>query len=69
MKKTSFILLLSIVVLCSFVPFSTYDANFVEISSVSDGGYTYNVVYMNRGGSGNRIKAKYFAAPGNSTVP
>lgn len=69
MKKTSFVMLFSILTLCSSIRFTTYDSNFVEISSVSDGGYTYNVVYMNRSGSGNRIKAKYFAAPNNSSIP
>lgn len=55
---------------CSFVFSQSYDSKYVEFSSVSDGGYTYNVVYMNRGGSGNRIKAKYFAAnTNNTTVP
>jgi len=60
-----------VLLLCSFTPLSTYDPNHIEISGVNDKGVTYNVVYMNRGGSGNRIKAKYFAAKGNdgTTVP
>lgn len=69
MKNFNFIILIGIVTLCSFVLYSTYDPNFVEISSIKNGNYTYNMVHMNRGGSGNRIKAKYFAAPGNSSVP
>ena len=69
MKKINFILILGIVFLCSFISISNYDSKFVEISSVSEKGYTYNVVYMNRGGSKNRIKSKYFASPTNSSVP
>jgi len=44
-----------------------YNSQFVEISSVSFKGERYNVISMKR--DGNRIKAKYFAAPdqkGNS---
>jgi hypothetical protein len=50
--------------LCSFTLMSpAYDTNFVEISSYTDKrGITYKFVYMNRDGSGKRIKAKYFAA-------
>ncbi len=68
MKKLSFIILSVITTLCSFVLFSNYDPKFVEISSVSDGGYTYNFVYMNRGSSKNRIKAKYFASKSNGAT-
>ena len=40
----------------------TYDPAMVEVSTSSYRGYSYNVIYMNRGLSGKRIKAKYFAA-------
>jgi hypothetical protein len=72
-KILQVLLLISILTLCSSAPyFVTYDSNFVEISGVTDKrGVTYNVVTMNRTGSGNRIKAKYFAAKDNygTTVP
>lgn len=69
MKKTNFILIFGCMLFFSFVTISSYDSNFIQISSVSEKNYTYKMVYMNRGGSKNRIKAKYFAAPGNSSVP
>ena len=40
----------------------TYDPEMVEVSTSSYKGYSFNVIYMNRGLSGKRIKAKYFAA-------
>ncbi len=65
MKKNNS-LLFAILLLCSFIPVPpAYDTNFVEISGYTDKrGITYNFVYMNRTGSGNRIKAKYFASRG-----
>ncbi len=41
---------------------TTYDDEYVQISTVKHGGSEYKVVYMQRGASGKRIKAKYFAA-------
>jgi hypothetical protein len=65
------IFILSTSIFLSIVPTKSYDKNYVEISSVIEKGYTYNMVYMDRGGSGNRIKAKYFAGKGSDgkTVP
>lgn len=70
MKNYPIVFLLALL-LCSFLPAPSYDSNFVEISSVTDKGFTYNVVHMDRDGSGKRIKAKYFAAKGNdgTSVP
>lgn len=64
-------LILLVIGLSSFAILPPYDSNFVEISSVTDKGFTYKVVHMDRGGSSNRIKAKYFAAKGSdgSSVP
>ncbi len=39
---------------------ATYDANYIEISSVKYKEEQFNVIYMKR--EGNRVKAKYFAA-------
>lgn len=50
---------------------SSYDKNYVQISTVRYEGNAYNVIYMDRGGSNKRIKAKYFAAAdfnGNSVA-
>lgn len=65
MKKSN-TLLIAVILLCSFMPVTIpYDTNFVEISGYTDKrGITYNFVYMNRTGSGSRIKAKYFASKG-----
>ncbi len=56
----------------SFVSSTTgYDRNYVQISTVRYQGNSYNVIYMDRGGSNKRIKAKYFAAAdfnGNSVA-
>lgn len=40
----------------------SYNDDYVQISTVKHNGYKYNVVYMKRGESNKRIKAKYFAA-------
>ncbi len=42
-------------------PLQCYDPNYVEISNVTYKNETYSVVLMHR--DGNRIRAKYFAAP------
>lgn len=65
MKKNTLSLFL-LTLLCSLSPTPIpYDSHFVEISGYTDKrGITYNFVYMNRTGSGNKIKAKYFAARG-----
>lgn len=50
---------------------NSYDKNYVQISTVRYEGNAYNVIYMDRGGSNKRIKAKYFAAAdfnGNSVA-
>ena len=43
-------------------PFTNYDPDYVNISSVLHDGDKYKLVYMKRGESGNRIKVKYFGA-------
>ncbi|MCP4521977.1 MAG: hypothetical protein GY827_09865 [Cytophagales bacterium] len=57
----------------SFIGATTsYDSSYVQISTVKYQGSSYNVIYMDRGGSGKRIKAKYFAAKdkySGKTVP
>ncbi|GGG10115.1 hypothetical protein GCM10011344_08480 [Dokdonia pacifica] len=40
----------------------TYNPQHVKVSSVTDANYPYKVIYMDRGLSGKKIKAKYFAA-------
>ncbi len=44
------------------MPISNYDPEYVTVSTVQDVSSTYNVVYMRRSASGNRIKVKYFSS-------
>jgi len=46
----------------SLVPVNVYDASFVKTSLVKHNNVWYTTLYMNRQGSGNRIKVKYFSA-------
>lgn len=51
---------------------SPYEQNYVEVSTVRHNGHSYKTIYMERGRSGGKIKAKYFAAkdPNNgNSVP
>lgn len=64
-KKLTFVLsiiAISIISLSFGYKYLNYDDDYVQISTVKYQGHKYNVIYMDRGGSGNRIKAKYFAA-------
>lgn len=50
---------------CFFVllqSYAQYDKQYVKISTVKHKGFSYKVIYMDRGLSGKKINAKYFAA-------
>ena len=57
-------ILLTVLPLLSFVSDTpiNYDREYVNISTVKHKGVDYKLIYMKRGESQNRIKAKYFAA-------
>lgn len=63
-KKLLILLIFPVTLLClaMITNVATYDKSYVDISTVKHNGYQYKMVYMNRGASGKRIKAKYFAA-------
>ena len=74
MKRTVIILVSVILMtgLSSSSRIGPYDSDFVQVSTAKHNGYEYKVIYMERGRSGKRIKAKYFAAKdpySNKTVP
>lgn len=63
MRAKLILLVLTVSIGLSFViNKANYDDDYVQISTVKHRGYEYKVVYMERGASNKRIKAKYFAA-------
>ncbi len=48
-----------------------YEKQYVKISTITNNGFSYKVIYMDRGLSGKKINAKYFAAKdlNGSSVP
>jgi hypothetical protein len=67
MKKINKIFVVSLIAICCLLTFAfmpmykfTYDTNYVQISSANYNGDKFTTVNMTR--SGERIKAKYFAA-------
>jgi hypothetical protein len=69
MKKINKIFVVSIIVICCLLTFAfipmykfSYDTNYVQISSANYNGDKFTTVNMARSASGDRIKAKYFAA-------
>ena len=54
-----------LITFCFFVSLQSiaqYDKQYVKISTAKHKGFSYKVIYMDRGLSGKKINAKYFAA-------
>ncbi len=72
LPKLCVVLFLGLISFSFVSSISGYNQSFVQISTVKNGADQYKLVYMQRGASGKRIKAKYFAANdpyNNTTVP
>ena len=73
MKKINKIFVVSLIASCCLLTFAfipiyklSYDTNYVQISSANYNGDKFTTVNMARSASGDRIKAKYFAAKDNN---